>query len=317
MILKQFNSDFIVDEVSSVIPQESGKHTIFQLKKEGIGTEEALHLLTEHYRIKRSRWSCAGNKDKHAVTTQTCSVLGRIDDATLGNISVKVLGFRDEAVFTGELKGNRFRIIVRETETEPRHLKRFVNYFDSQRFSSTNVDVGRCILRKEFRKACELLDRTEVKAHLEKYPTDLVNAIRAVPYRTLTLIINAYQSHLWNMAASSIIEESSHEMIDLGFARLAVPSQEIENRTIPLVSFDTEIDEIYRKILAAEDVRQSDFIIRSLMLTPQGSERELLADIEELEMIDIEDRTKEVRFFLKKGCYATMAIKQMFSVSIP
>ena len=48
-------------------------------------------------------------------------------------------------------------------------------------------------------------------------------------------------------------------------------------------------------------------------LSQEGDERNLLTEIEDLEVMEKDDNKIKIKFFLKKGCYATEAIKFLFT----
>ncbi|MBT4114645.1 tRNA pseudouridine(13) synthase TruD, partial [Candidatus Woesearchaeota archaeon] len=118
MKIKQSPQDFIVDEVSIVKPKKTGEYAYFLLKKENWTTQRAIQQVARKLRVSAKRIGFAGNKDRHAITTQVCSAwetsAERIEWVILKDIKLKVLGRGDERINLGDLKGNKFKIIVRE-----------------------------------------------------------------------------------------------------------------------------------------------------------------------------------------------------------
>ena len=133
------------------------------------------------------RFGFAGNKDKHAVSVQWCTVSGRLTPSQLHDAVSHITGIRigsiesvKDHIRLGQLKGNRFQIVLRDVKVPvipkgdsndvssnemEKRLKvlqetGFVNYFGMQRFGSSTVgthDIGRAILQNKFDLACALM----------------------------------------------------------------------------------------------------------------------------------------------------------------
>lgn len=293
-ILKHFPEDFIVDEVSTIVPEPSGKFLYFRLKKRGLNTVDALKNIAVQLGVSMKRFSFAGLKDKNAVTSQVCSVDGickeTFERVSLENIKLEVLGFGDEPVHLGCLEGNLFRVVVRNLDVLPAINSRFRNLFGEQRFSEQNADVGRHLVKREFEFAARLLNVSSGR--------DLVGALRKYSRKRLLFFVHAYQSLLWNRAALLTSMDR-----------------------LPVVGFGTVVDdEATKQVLAEEGVRSSDFVIRELPeVSAEGAVREVWVVAEQLKVGKLESdecfpsKNKVVlEFFLKKGCYATEFVRQNF-----
>ncbi len=176
-ILKETADDFAVEEVSSPPPTvPDGRYAIAALRLRNWETNRLVRQLARTLHISRRRIGFAGTKDKRAVTTQLFSFEDVRPEAIkalrLKDVEV-VDAFRsDRGLEIGDLRGNRFRIVVRrlaltseeattaveETARQLRTFGGFPNFFGEQRFGSvrpiTHV-VGRHIVRGEFREAVE------------------------------------------------------------------------------------------------------------------------------------------------------------------
>jgi len=176
-VLKSTAEDFIVDEVSSPPPPApDGSFTIATLRVRGWETNRLVRQLSRSLRMSRRRLGFAGTKDKRALTTQLFSFERIPADAVkgLGIKDVDVLDVypSDRPLDLGDLRGNRFRVLVRDLAVTPekaavlvdetsRELRRyggFPNFFGVQRFGSvrpiTHV-VGRHLVRGEFQEAVD------------------------------------------------------------------------------------------------------------------------------------------------------------------
>lgn len=316
--LKQIPEDFIVKEISNQEFGEDGIYMICILKKKNYNTEDALQQLAKSLNTTRKNIGFAGTKDKNAITEQYISLfkgsIQRIQNLKLKDIEIIPAGRSKHPLSLGDLKGNEFIITIRNLEPgiKIKKINKFPNYFDSQRFSGKNVEIGKFIIKKKFKEACEILKEDMkygkiVKETLEKQPNNYVQAINSLPEKILLLFVHAFQSKIWN--------ETLEEYIKIN------PKNKKEN--IPLVGFedieDDEMKKIIQKILEQEGINQRDFIIREIpSLTLEGSERTAYAEIHELKISELEDdelNTKKkkikVSFWLDKGSYATMAIKYL------
>ncbi|MFH1174596.1 MAG: tRNA pseudouridine(13) synthase TruD [archaeon] len=317
--LKTVPEDFIVEELPNLPFAEEGSYAVLKLTKTGLTTEDALEKLTRLLHKSRSDFSAAGNKDKHATTTQYVSVK-HVQRNTIENAMTKLVpdkltfslaGFLDRPLSTGMLAANRFTVSIRNC-TGISSLPFMINYFDDQRFSKDNVAIGMLLLKKKFKEAVQHISWHEVQSYLIMHPTDAVGALQKIPPRILTMYVHAVQSLLWNEVVSSIIEKSKHRSIHYSQGSLAIPLEVIGDRSIPLVGIGTDVT-LYTGVLEKHNLVQGDFLIRQLPhLTSTGGERQLLAEVKDF-TARWEGSTCILSFTLPKGSYATMLIKQLLT----
>ncbi len=164
MKLKQYPRDFIVEEISSIVPStDKDTHTIFLLEKEEMDTFEALRYISNKWQIPIHEIGYAGLKDKHALTKQWISVPTRNDLKSFrkNRIRTQFIGYCNNKIRIGELFGNRFIITARAIKKNQINpiQKRIdeieetgvLNYFDSQRFGSVIKQnfIAKAILQGE------------------------------------------------------------------------------------------------------------------------------------------------------------------------
>jgi len=139
--------DFRVDEFPAYEPSGDGEHLLVRFEKTGLNTPDAVRRLAEAIDCDPRDASWAGLKDRHAITTQWAS-FHRVDpEAALGlelpGIRVLAAARHGNKLRTGHLRGNRFRIVVREPEgdadlalelLEQLRTNGVPNYFGEQRF---------------------------------------------------------------------------------------------------------------------------------------------------------------------------------------
>ncbi|MCX6708341.1 MAG: tRNA pseudouridine(13) synthase TruD [Candidatus Woesearchaeota archaeon] len=296
-VIKHTPEDFAVEEVSTVQTNSSGKYLYFKLWKEDVSTMEALRRLSMVWHIPLNSLSCAGNKDKKAITEQTCGAYGigkdTVEKTNLHDIKCTFLGYGDEPVHLGQLEGNKFKIVLRNLDETPKITPKFRNLFGEQRFSTNNADIGRHIVKREFKKAADLI--VNLYPQIQLRGNDYVGALRKLPRKLLMLFVHAYQSLLWNKAAMLTDKEE-----------------------LPIVGFGTEnIDEITQKMLEEEKIKPADFIVRELPeASAEGTERKVWAEAKELKIGKLEEdecfpgkKKITIEFFLPKGSYATEFIR--------
>jgi len=209
MKIEQLPEDFIVREIPDY-EKEDGPYSVFILKKRNYTTERAIQRICEALHIKRNRVGYAGIKDKVAVTEQYISLF-KISKKIVASLKLKDLelefvSFSKNPISLGMLKENSFEIIVRDLEKDFKisDCGRIKNYFDSQRFSHNNAVVGLALLKRDFKKAVNLILETEgdyeceMKEFLKSNPNNYVGALGKIPHKILLLFIHAYQSDLFN-----------------------------------------------------------------------------------------------------------------------
>ena len=146
-VLRAQAEDFEVEELPSVTPSGEGEHLWLCARKVGRSTSELAGALARHWGISRRDVGFAGRKDRHADARQWFSVRlpGRHDDTPPELPGVTWVAARRHArkLATGALRGNRFRLTLREIEGDATELESRLeqirtlgvpNYFGPQRF---------------------------------------------------------------------------------------------------------------------------------------------------------------------------------------
>ncbi|GBP87713.1 Multisubstrate pseudouridine synthase 7 [Eumeta japonica] len=152
-----------------------GQYLHFILHKENCDTMEAASRIADKLKlsvIKPHIIGYAGTKDRRAKTSQWFSVRKvepkRLQSACAGlrDIFIGNYNFSNEHIKLGMLKGNRFRIALRNVTTddavidkvcEDLKTKGFINYYGLQRFGTRHnmptYDIGRKLLQGNFKEA--------------------------------------------------------------------------------------------------------------------------------------------------------------------
>ncbi|HLU46906.1 MAG TPA: tRNA pseudouridine(13) synthase TruD [Planctomycetota bacterium] len=186
--IKDELADFIVEEVPLYPPSGEGEHVYFEIEKTDLSTLEALERIGRALRRPSREFGFAGLKDRRGVTRQVLTI-DRLDPADVLAIDapgVRVLSAsrHRNKLRVGHLRGNRFRIRVRDVEPDAERIEAVLaillergmpNWFGPQRFGVRGEAqwIGRAIVSGEDREAVErLLGRPSV----EERNTELVAA---------------------------------------------------------------------------------------------------------------------------------------------
>ena len=301
--LKQKPEDFIVQETMSIDTSDNGQYAVLRVTLTNYNTEDAIEHIASKTRTNRSLYGVAGYKDRAAVTTQYVSVrnqpLERFD-IDMKDIEIEPVGYADSPISLGDHTTNTFIITLRDVEREPQHVETVINYFDSQRFSTSNHIIGKHLVKDQYEEAATLLlqdagHRPKIQQHLDKHPNDYITALKQLPNGLLKLFVHAYQSQLWNRGVQRL-DRIPEEYPLMGFA------------TRPDPSITKSVD----RVLEEENLTQRDFIIKSIpFLTTEGTTRKTSIDISDLSIENVRDTVYKCSFTLPPGAYATMVVKHI------
>jgi len=335
---------------------KAGEFLHFTLQKKNWDTLRAVKEISKRLGVSRNRLSFAGTKDKRAVTTQRVSVWNaKVED--LEKISIKDIqltnfSYSDDKIELGHLQGNGFTITIRDIDLDENSIRDiinstidelksgFPNFFGVQRFGTTRPIthlVGREIINgnpkeavmlyltktypeepEEAKHARESLQETEdFKAaikifpknlgyensllnYLIKNPDNFPGALKSLPKKLGMMFIHAYQSYIFNTALSRYIQK------------------EITIERLPLVGYETELDEITAEILSEEGISRENFKIQRMReFSSKGIYRECFIPFENFSILAIENdelnqgmKKSTLRFSLGKGSYATTLLRE-------
>ena len=166
--LKLLNEDFIVTELPLQLPSGEGEHLWLDIEKNGANTAFVAQQLAAAAGVQDRDVGYAGLKDRYAITRQWFSIYlpkGETPDLTLlQHPEFKVLSQSRHVkkLRPGDLRGNRFRIVLREVTGDRDAIEANLqavasqgvpNYFGAQRFGHDggNVEQGRAMLAREIR----------------------------------------------------------------------------------------------------------------------------------------------------------------------
>lgn len=168
--------DFYVEEIPESEPSGEGPNTWFFIEKIGRETLDVVLDIARELHVDRKRMGFAGMKDKRAVTRQWLCVsnsdvemIKELEDK-LYNVKILKIMQNEKKLRIGQLIGNKFRLLIRETENpeEDVEIARDVlaeleirgvpNYFGWQRFGSKRPNthvVGKMMLENNLKKVVD------------------------------------------------------------------------------------------------------------------------------------------------------------------
>jgi tRNA pseudouridine13 synthase len=166
-MIKQQPEDFLVEELTDVVPGEQGAFAFYRLEKRGWSTPDALAALRRRWQIDLRRLSYGGLKDRHAQTTQYLTIHhGPRRNLTHHDVRVTYLGQVPAPYTAADIRANRFRITIRallpsaiagaHQALEEVRRDGVPNYFDDQRFGSVTEGgpfIGRLLIEGRFEEA--------------------------------------------------------------------------------------------------------------------------------------------------------------------
>ena len=316
MEIKQKPEDFYVEEIPEIKPTKKGPYIICELIKKDYNTENAIQEITKQLNIPRKHIGFAGTKDRKAITKQQITIKTnpeKIQKFKHKNITLKYINKNEEPLSLGRLKGNKFKITIRNLNgTEKIQNKKIINYFHKQRFSKNNTEIGKHLIKKQYKEAVQILqeDNTykhKINEHLKKSNNDYVGALKTLPKKILTLYAHAYQSKIWNETIQELKKQNK------------LP----ENVPIPGFSpyqTDKDTEEIITKIMKKEQITQKDYLNKDIpSLCIEGTTRKTTTNTKNLKIHEYKEdelnpnkKKITIEFELGKGEYATNAIEQLF-----
>ena len=335
---KQTARDFVVEEIPLYEFSGDGEHLVLFVRKKNLSTSEMVGIFARFLGIKNRDIGYAGLKDKHAMTKQYISIHKQHEEALkkFEHEGIKILSqvYHNNKIRIGHLRANRFYIKLKKVNPTSaikidEALKNISdngmpNYFGYQRFGNdgdNHIDG-------------EKIAKGEKK---ERNP------------RIKKLLINSYQSHLFNMWLSRRLEintlVSSFEAKELE-SLLNIPIEQIKKLKAQkhpfkvlhgdimehypygrLFDFDGSDEDLER--FNARDISVTGLLCGTKVKTSSDLAGEIEKDFDDTINADgarryawvypteVEGRFKpieaqyELNFTLPKGSYATVLIEEL------
>ena len=190
-VLRSTPEDFFVEEDLGFAADGAGEHVFLRVEKRGANTDFVARELARYAGIAPDAVSYAGLKDRHALTRQTFSLhmpgkSAAPDWHALAHDEFRILDAERHSrkLKRGALKGNRFRIVLREVAGDRDATQERIaaiaaagvpNYFGEQRFGRGGANVDRAHAMFQGRR----VQRHERSLLLSAARSHLFNAVLA------------------------------------------------------------------------------------------------------------------------------------------
>ncbi len=204
--IKTVPEDFVVEEISVYEPSGEGDHVFIRFKKRDLPTDVAVRMIASALGADARAAGIAGMKDKRAVTTQTISLapprgVTAVDLATraraltLDAIEILDVTRHNHKLKTGHLRGNRFRIRVRQIADGE------LAAFEARAAAIAKDGVPNAFGEQRFGREGDNADRARaIASGKEKPPRDT---------RLLRLLYSSLQSEVFNVVLDERVKRGS------------------------------------------------------------------------------------------------------------
>jgi tRNA pseudouridine13 synthase len=159
--IKVHLEDFEVEEIPAYEPSGAGDHLFLWIEKRDVGAEFLVREMARRLAIPAGTIGVAGLKDRRAVTRQWVSIPATAADriAAIDGDDIRVLDSRRHGhkLRPGHLRGNRFRVLIRDAAGDPTPMlarlreQGMPNFYGPQRFGrdGETAALGLALLRRE------------------------------------------------------------------------------------------------------------------------------------------------------------------------
>jgi len=314
--------DFEVEEIPAYEPSGVGDHVYLWVEKRGLAADWLAYRLAQQLQIDQREIGMAGLKDRHAVTRQWISIPaaaeGRLAQVRIPGFTILRTSRHTNKLRAGHLRGNRFRIRIRQVHPEaaarlPALLERLKqtglpNYYGEQRFGrhGDTLRIGLALLQGQADP------RVEQRRFLRK------------------LSLSAVQSWLYNRYLAERIQRGWLHCVLMGDVMHQRPQGGLfVAEDIPAVQARFERREVVhtgpiygRRMFAAQHqaAQLETEILRQAGLDPSlfhafgklllGTRRDNIVYLDDLQAV-VEGSDVVLTFTLPAGSYATVLLREI------
>lgn len=316
----------MVDEEPAYEPCGKGDHLYVQVEKKGWSMERLLLHLRDALDISQGEIGYAGLKDQHAVTRQWISVPirceERLEKVENGAVRVVDTARHTNKIRTGHLRGNRFNILLRGTPENRVDAVRkvtdwvaangMVNIFGNQRFGRDleSARVGRDVVAGAMRiSGMSRLKRKFSISAIQSYLFNLYMRERMAEERLRKVMVGDVMKKR-DTGGLFVAEDVAEVQARLDAGKLVVAGP-IFGRKMVRAAGDSGQFEI--EVMAK--IGMNHYSFDSFHSYGAGTRRPLLTFPEEIEVEGCKSGIR-MRFFLPKGCYATVLLREVLKRDI-
>lgn len=316
--IKQIPAHFAVEEIPLYQPQGSGRHLYLRLMREGWTTRGVVGELAGLFGLNPAEIGLAGLKDKQARVIQTFSLpLENMSEeeavATLEGTPFQLLEARrhKNKLKRGHLLGNRFSILIGGPEPGALEAARqtaqalaqsgLPNFYGSQRFGAAgdNAARGRAILAGKGPRRGWLAELM-----LSAYQALLFNVwlSERMSRGWFDRLLEGDWAKKTDTGGMFLVEDAAVDTARLAAGELT-PTGPIYGHRVRLAQ--GEAGRLEAEVLAEAGLDEADFKRARL----KGTRRPARLLVEDIDLSE-EDEGLRLEFFLPKGAYATVLLRE-------
>ena len=327
--IKTHPEDFEVEEVPAYEPSGSGDFLYLWVEKRSMGAEYFVRQVAQRLGVSPGEVGTAGLKDRHAVTRQMVSVPagaeGRLAQLDGDGVRVLRVSRHGNKLRPGHLRGNRFRILVRDADPAAGdrlgplldRLRRdgLANFYGPQRFGrdGETVTVGMALLRSEPPPASSSGRKPNVRSpFLRKLALSSAqsalfnhNLARRMADGLLRRVLPGDVMAKWPFGGLFVAEEVAREQARFD-ARETVTAGPIFGRK----TFAAKGEAAQREAAVLRDAGLSPEVLRGFGKLMQGTRRHNLVYVDDLSAAP-EPEGVRLSFTLPAGTYATVLLREV------
>jgi tRNA pseudouridine13 synthase len=320
-VIKRAPEDFEVEEIPAYSPSGGGDFLYLWIEKRSMGAEYFTRLIARLLELSPGEVGTAGLKDRHAITRQMVSVPARAEPrlAALETEGLRVLQVsrHGNKLRPGHLRGNRFRILIRDVASEAAQQVEPIldrirqqglpNYYGPQRFGNQGetARIGLAMLhgpgarppRSPFLR----------KLALSAAQASLFNHYlrRRVEDRLMRTVIPGDVMAKWPAGGMFVADDIFREQARFD-AREVIHAGPIFGRK----TFAAASDAAAREKTAISEAEINTAAFRSFGKLLQGTRRHNLVYVDDLEAT-VEADGIRLSFALPAGSYATVLVREV------
>ncbi len=319
--------DFEVEEIPAYEPSGGGEFLYLWVEKRGLGADYFARQVARRLEVAPGEVGMAGLKDRHAVTRQWISVPAaaeaRLDRLEGEGVRLLKTSRHGNKLRAGHLRGNRFRVLVRDVAPEAladdrlaRTLERLrregvPNFYGPQRFGRDfeTLKLGLALLRGEPHNPRGRFLR---KLAISAAQSGLFNAYlaRRMADGLLRRVLAGDVMAKWPFGGLFVAEDVAREQARFD-ARETVTAGPVFGRKTFAASSDAAAREA--SVLADAGLNKSAF--SGLGKLAQGTRRHNLVYVEDLTAA-AEPEGVRLTFTLPAGSYATVLLREVMKTGL-
>lgn len=325
-VIKQQIEDFVVTEDLGYEPSGEGEHVFLWVEKRGTNTAYVAEQLAKQTGLPLRSVTYAGRKDKFALTRQWFGLHAPnglqhpIESISIEGVNVLSQTRHNKKLRVGQLKGNRFELVVRELTKSDSLIEKLEiikhqgvpNYFGDQRFGVMRADDGSIQYGGTLALAMRMAEGEVIRNRNKR-----------------NMAISALRSAIFNAFVSARLAQGTFDKVCPGDACILTGSrsffieqgdtlaesqrryeENVLSPSAPLLgagsrathsdigTFESQLETLYAPYLQCLQLAGVKTLRRKVKLMPQALEWQVAND------------RLTIQFSLESGCFATSVLRE-------